>query len=140
MGQYPEYPGEYCASSNDECAIRMSIALQGNGVDISKSTNFRETHKEGRVIHQPSAAALADWISLTAQLGPPKVYINPTGDWKQNDFINKEGIIYFAHPHRGGTGPGHIDVISGGRIGSGFYENKIIWFWEYKNGSYLKNK
>jgi len=65
-----------------------------------------------------------------------KLNLQFTGEWTFSDFNNKEGIIYFAHPYRGGTGPGHIDVISGGSIGSGFCNNKIIWFWEYENGNY----
>jgi RHS repeat-associated protein len=139
MNEYPDPLGEYCSQAYNECAIRMSIALGKNEVDISDSDKFRKTHKGGGVVHQPSAAALADWLSQSGQLGPPKIYTHPTGDWSKSDFINKEGIIYFAHPHRGGTGPGHIDIISNGKIGSGFYDNKIIWFWEYINGSYVSN-
>lgn len=114
----------------------MSIALSKSGVDISGSNRFRNTHIHDEIVHQPSAAALADWLSLSKNLGVPKIYTHSSGDWSWSDFRGKEGLIYFAHPHRGGTGPGHIDVISNGKIGSGFYENKIIWFWEYNNGKY----
>jgi hypothetical protein len=44
-----------------------------------------------------------------------------------------------VHPEYGGTGPGHIDVIYDGNMGSGFYENNKVWFWEFKNGRYVKN-
>ena len=94
---------------------------------------------DGRMV-QPSAAALADWISTT--IGQPKIFNHPHGKWQKNDFISQEGLIYFAHPtnpNRGGDGPGHIDVISGGEIGSGFYPNKKIWFWEYGIDEYVKN-
>lgn len=39
------------------------------------------------------------------------------------------------------TGPGHIDVIYNGQIGSKFYPNQKLWFWEFNNktGNYIKN-
>ena len=139
MRKYPT-PSEYCNEADNECAIRMSIAFYKSGVDVSGSKKYRKIHDHGdKITHQPSAAAFADWLSERNQLGAPKKLIHSTGEWSLNNFKNKEGILYFAHPakpNRGGTGPGHIDVLSDGRMGSGFYPNKIIWFWEYKNGSY----
>ncbi|GEM_PF-5790712 len=135
---YPAYPGEHCSSSTDECAIRMSIALQGAGVDISGSNKFRQIHKHkgSNIVHQPSAKALADWLHKAIKY--PKKYIKKDGTkWQESDFINKEGIIFFLHPEYGGNGPGHIDVISGGKMGSRFYPNSHIWFWEYKGGKYI---
>jgi len=140
MEYYPKYPGEHCNQSDNECAIRISISLHKNNIDISESNTFRTTHqhKDG-IVHQPSAQALADWLSSAKRLGNPKKYIKSQGQWKKGDFITKSGIIYFAHPNRGGDGPGHIDVIYNGKIGSGFYDNKAIWFWEYMDGKYISN-
>ncbi|RYZ49631.1 MAG: hypothetical protein EOP49_15860, partial [Sphingobacteriales bacterium] len=113
----------------------------GGGIDISESGTFRKTHKENGVLHQPSAQALADWLSSPKRLGRPKVYeqIKHGEKWRKIDFITKNGIIYFAHSNRGGDGPGHIDVIYRGKIGSGFYENRLICFWEYIDGKYISN-
>jgi hypothetical protein len=63
MSKYPKYPGEYCSQADNECAVRISIAMHENNVDISGSKSYRETHKHGGIIHQPSAQALADWLS-----------------------------------------------------------------------------
>ena len=142
MSEYPEWPGEYCNQADNECAIRISIALNKNNVDISGSQTFRATHKHNDgVVHQPSAQALADWLSLKARLGRPKIYekTKQGEQWNKIDFITKNGLIYFAHSSRGGDGPGHIDVIYNGRIGSGFYPNRLIWFWEYIDGKYISN-
>ncbi|MEX0968465.1 MAG: T6SS effector amidase Tae4 family protein [Bacteroidia bacterium] len=128
LSNYPAV-GEYCNQASDECAIRMSIALSRSGVDLSGSNIFRETHIHNGIIHQPSAAALADY--LTIKLGSPTIYNHPTGYWSFDDFSHKAGIIYFVPPGRGGTGPQHIDVISGGSIGSKFYPTKVIWFWHF---------
>jgi hypothetical protein len=116
----------------------MSIAFYKSGVDVSGSNKYRTTHvhRGDKIIHQPSAAAFADWLSERNQLGAPEKLVHLTGEWSLDYFKNKAGILYFAHSYRGGTGPGHIDVLSGGRTQSGFYPNKVIWFWEYKNGSY----
>lgn len=141
MAQYPQYPGEYCNQADNECAIRISITLHKNNIDISGSEIYRTTHKHNGVIHQPSAQALADWLSDKKRLGRPKIYkkLKQGEQWKKKDFITKNGLIYFVHPNRGGDGPGHIDVIYNGKIGSGFYDNCLIWFWEYLDGKYISN-
>ncbi len=140
MSKYPT-PLKRYSNEQNECAIRVSIALLDNNIDISGSGRFRPLVKinDGRMA-QPSAAGLADWLSIT--IGRPKIHTHPTGQWQESDFINKEGLIYFAHPsnpNRGGDGPGHIDVISNSEIGSNFYPNKKIWFWEWENGIYIKS-
>jgi len=134
MAKYPDPSKAYYDGGYMECAVRMSIALHYNGVDISSSNEFRTTITRNEIIYQRSAKALADWIET--QIGVPKIYIHQSGRYQEMDFINKEGIIYFVHPLYGGNGSGHIDVISGGSIGSGFYPNRMIKFWEYSNGSY----
>jgi hypothetical protein len=139
MSNYPDANLRHCGLK-DECAIRMSIAFEKSGADILGSDKFRDTHNHNGVIHQPSADALADWLSSPSQLGPPKIYTHPTGRWAFDDFKYREGIIYFPTAARGGNGHRHIDVISGGKIGSGFGFNKVVWFWEFLNGSYVKNR
>lgn len=141
MAEYPQWPGEYCNQADNECAVRISIAMNKNKVDISGSRKFRKTHTHNGIIHQPSAQALADWLSDSKRLGRPKVYEKKgKGEqWQKIDLITKNGLIYFAHLNRGGDGPGHIDVIYNGNIGSGFYANRLIWFWEYIDGKYISN-
>lgn len=132
-GNYPDPYQYYCEWADNECAIRVSIALGLSGVDISTSNKWREIHKHkgSNIVHQPSAMALADWLSVT--LKHPKKY-SQESDFQYTDFEDKNGIIYFVHPLRGGSGPGHIDIIYDKNIGSNFYPNNKIWFWEYNNG------
>ena len=125
----------YPSTIEDCCDYdRMSIALQQSGVDISDSSRFRKTHKhEGSSeVHQRSAMALVDWLHNT--LKNPQKYDNDLCAYVFDNFKTKEGIIYFVPPTWGGSGPGYIDVIHDGKIGSQFYNNDKIWFWEYKNG------
>lgn len=66
-GNYPDPYQYYCEWADNECAIRVSISLGLSGVDISASNKWREVHKHkgSNIIHQPSAMALADWLSVT---------------------------------------------------------------------------
>ncbi|XOV68329.1 MAG: T6SS effector amidase Tae4 family protein [Fluviicola sp.] len=129
---YPKKEG------NNECAMRLSFALIKSGISetrLKKSDKFRKTAKKGGKLYQPSAAALADW--LFTELKYPQKMTHPTGRWKLSDFAGKSGIIYFAHDNRGGDrGFGHIDVIYNGVMGDNFYDNKVVWFWEFANGSW----
>jgi hypothetical protein len=135
------YQQEFCGRSGNECAIRMSETFDDLGIDISSSDRFRKVHTEGGVVHQPSAKAFADWLWGDTKLGRPKMMSRSGNEaaFNLSDFKGKSGLIYFVHPEYGGTGPGHIDVIYDGNIGSGFYENNKVWFWEFKNGRYVKN-
>jgi hypothetical protein len=117
----------------------MSEIFHDLGVDINDSDEFREVHNHKGVVHQPSAKAFADWLEKHTELGTPKRMSKVNGEFELSDFKGKSGIIYFVHKIYGGTGPGHIDVIYNGQIGSGFYANSKVWFWEYKNGTYIKN-
>lgn len=77
MSKYPTPVKRYSNEAN-ECAIRVSIALLDSNVNISGSSRFRALIKinDGRKA-QPSAAALADWFSIT--IGRPKIYTHSSG-------------------------------------------------------------
>ena len=144
LRNYPDPAGEYCSQAGNECAVRLSIALARSGVDISGSSRFGPIHRhsDGTVI-QMGARPLADY--LWATLGRPQIMDHPTG-WRIEDFQGRSGIIYFVHPpgpDENGVVPdgrerdiGHIDILHGQKTGSGFYRNKKVWFWEYRNGVY----
>jgi len=133
-------PNDYCNQASNECAIRMSIALQGAGVtaaEFRRSNRFRKVHTHGSssIVHQPSAAAVADWLHSAIKY--PQKKTHPSGRWTLADFAGKSGIIYFAHDHRGGDrGFGHIDAILNGTMADTFYDNRVVWFWEYSGGSW----
>lgn len=63
-------------------------------------------------------------------------------EFSSNETEFSEVIYWTLEVERGkadGTGSGYIDVIYNGQIGRGFYNNAKIWFWEYKDGVYIKN-
>ena len=139
LADYPDSSVKYCPYGwvRNECAVRLGIALQNVHVDISGSHEKRKTHTHdpNPQIHQPGARALADYLEDI--LGRSQRFEGSV-PWTEEDFKDHEAIIYFAHPDRGGSRTfGHIDVMSGGEIGSKFYKNTMIWIWEYKDGQYV---
>ncbi|MYD96356.1 MAG: hypothetical protein F4X98_03080, partial [Gammaproteobacteria bacterium] len=133
---YPDPLGDYCRQADNECAVRFSLALDELGVDISGSEKYAPIHIHGEdTIIQMGAEAMADF--LEERLGRPQKMKHPTGKWQLKDFEGREGIIFFPDQDRGGSwNQRHIDVISDGQYGSGFYDNEVVWFWEYKDGRY----
>ena len=139
LANYPDPTVRYCPLDwvENECAIRFSIALQNVKVDISGSHKKRETHTHppNPQVHQLGARALADYLETI--LGSPQK-IEASERWTFEDFENREVIIYFLTWDRGGdVWTEHIDVISGGKYGSGFYDNRKVWIWEYEGGKYV---
>ena len=140
LAKYPDPTRRYCRQAPNECAVRLSIALHYVGVDITGSKEYDNIHphydKEGKVIIiQMGAKALADF--LVDELGAPQK-LKRSVPWREEEFKRRDSIIYFAHPERrGNLSFGHIDVMSGGRIGSDFFENTMIWIWEHKDGQYV---
>lgn len=119
--------------ATNECSIRLSWALHQLGVDTSGSGDYRRMYSSNRSGPvQPSARALAKW--LAKNLKQPQKLDKGNTQYKKSDFYGKEGILYFVHPEHGGNGYGHIDIFYNNDIGSGFYKNSKIWFWEYNNG------
>ena len=142
LASYPDPTVRYCPLDwvENECAIRFSIALQNVKVDISGSNKKRETHTHppNPQVHQPGARALADYLETI--LGSPQK-IEASERWTFEDFENREVIIYFLTWDRGGdVWTEHIDVISGGKFGSGFYDNRKVWIWEYEGGKYVPGR
>ena len=142
LENYPDKNVKYCPHEwvKNECAVRLGIALQNVKVVISGSGENRPTHTHppNPQIHQPGARALADYLATI--LGPPQK-LGRSEQWTIEDFENREGIIYFTASDRGGDALiEHIDVISGGVTGSGFYPNTMIWIWEHKDGKYVRGR
>ena len=134
LADYPDKSGDYCTQAEkNECAVRMSMVLHDLGVDISAS-GLTHTHPDGRVI-QMGARVLADY--LWGELGEPQ-RLERSERWTIEDFKNRQGIIFLPNRQRlGDARIEHVDVISGGEYGSGFYPNIAVWIWEYKDGKYV---
>ncbi|WP_210385465.1 T6SS effector amidase Tae4 family protein, partial [Neisseria sp. HMSC061E12] len=102
----------------NQCAIRVSYAMQKVGIDIKKLYPKTNQTSEG---YARSSKGLADWIWKNYG-EPQKMSVQ---DFQKNA-KNMKGIFYEL-PNEGGIG--HIDVIDKGAVGSGFYAAKEVWFW-----------
>ncbi len=113
---------------DNQCAVRMSVALGRCGCDLIGFPNRRRVHS-GRptcqldIEHVVGARELAD--HLVRVLGPPQRFGERQADDARATLANRRGIIYFNNCFRreaGGPMVGdHIDLFDGSR-----YYNEII--------------
>lgn len=128
------YPGEDhpCDGPWDnQCAIRMSVALNAEGhIRVDKGTYSEPKCNHG---HARGAQSLATWLRKY-HLGRPKIYTNGANAKSAN--ISKTGIIFFkdCFSRDGITRTGdHIDLWLFGQT-KGFRDphnrSAQVWFWE----------
>ena len=115
----------------NQCAIRMSLALNGEGSIQVNSKTYREP--KCRHGHASGAESLANW--LWRQLSRPQIFVDGAG--AKARLADRQGIIFFKNCF---TRPGqrrqlgdHIDLWDKGDT-KGFDdpENKAqqVWFWD----------
>ena len=124
------YPASPCDRTSflNQCAIRMSVALAGAGVDLSSFRGARcypGMGHGGR--HILRAQELADWIALRPALfGTAGKRKNVTA----NDYAGKPGIVFVQN---GWGATDHIDIWDGAAMKGGspdyFARGKEVWFW-----------
>ncbi|BAP42605.1 putative uncharacterized protein [Pseudomonas sp. StFLB209] len=127
--------GDPCDGGWDnQCAIRMSIALNGErSIRINKST-----YSEPKCAHDHArgAESLANWL-WKHHLGRPTILTGSVADRKK--LAQKTGIIFFKDCFaRGGESfeqrsGDHIDVWSRGSTQTyddPAHRSKQVWFWE----------
>lgn len=112
---------------DNQCAIRMGVALQKSKVNMNSFKGARCWHG-----HTPKhilrAQELANWIKdRPSSFGKRKVYKNVSS----SDFTGKKGIVFI----KDGWGPtDHIDVWNGALMKGGsldyFSKGKEVWFWQ----------
>jgi len=125
----------------NQCAVRMSIALAAAGVNMNHYHKAR-CHQKGHPVHAVRAQELADWLSLPAQLGHPKKFKknkmseDAFGGMMQFEVMGKNGIVFFKNfwgRHNQGD---HIDVWKFDQMAYGdnsdFGRSQEVWFWELK--------
>src|SRR5262245_52910975 len=125
------YPNSPCDTAHfpNQCAIRMGVALEGAGVNLSSFPgakcyrNFNHTPR-----HVLRAQELANWLaSQTGLVGTVKKFKNVTSA----DFIGKKGIVFIMD---GWGSTDHIDVWNGIDLRGGtpgyFARGQQVWFWE----------
>lgn len=102
----------------NQCAIKVSMALQGLGVDLKsfKGATVLIDGKRAAI----RAAELSNWLGGAAipGLGKPEIITGP--DWEEK-VRNRKGIIafdnYWARPGESSTRSGdHIDLWNGSRL------------------------
>lgn len=89
------------AKIDNQCAIRMSLALVGAGLNLDKCPK-RKCWLPGHKNHVLAAQELADWLSTGVMLGKPKKITQPKGntlaDLQQSSLLNaqlKEELFFF---------------------------------------------
>lgn len=105
----------------NQCAIRMSLALEGAGFSFNGYSDPLCSHGHAR-----GAESLAN--HLWRSWGRPKIYSNPSG--AKGALSAKQGIIFFKDisGFRNGSGD-HIDLWKPGTMtGEYFSYCKQVWF------------
>jgi len=119
----------------NQCAIRMSVALQFSHIDLSSFSGAKcwVEHKD-HSRHILRAQELANWMSEHPEIFGNKITYDRKKYPKLNhsDFWKMKGIIFFQD----GWGPtDHIDIWNSSQMKGGensyFTSNwKEIWFWQ----------
>ena len=103
----------------NQCAIRMSVALQKSGFNL-------DNYKMGPLTtegYARGAKSLADY--LWKEIGRPEIMLQ--SDFEANYRHNSSGIMFeLASP----GGVSHIDLNNYGQAGSGYYKAQQIWYWK----------
>ena len=131
--------GTWEKSLDNQCAIKMSIALAGAGMNMS-ACHERKCWLKGHKNHVLVAQKLADWLALAAQLGKPAKYIRKQtveSVFQQTivDTIGGKNGIVFCQNFWGTNNQGdHIDVWNGSAMGGNlihdyFGRSENVWFW-----------
>ena len=132
---WSSYPAEKEPCDQDwgnQCAIRMSVTLNGEGsIKVNKSTY---TEPKCKHEHARGAESLANWL-WKKHLGRPKIYEKPAEG--KIAIGSKKGILFFkdCFTRAGETAQigDHIDLWNAGLTKT--YSDpanhaKQLWFWE----------
>lgn len=131
---YPKVVSPCDQPWGNQCAIRMSIALNGEQtIRVNKSTYTEPKCKHD---HARGAESLANWL-WRHHLGRPLIIGGSATD--RQVIRDKRGIIFFKDCFRRATetleqrSGDHIDLWSRGLtqgFNDGDYLSKQVWFWE----------
>lgn len=131
---YPKVADPCDQPWGNQCAIRMSIALNGEkSIRVNKSTYTEPKCKHD---HARGAESLANWL-WRHHLGRPLIIGGSAAD--RQVLRDKRGIIFFKDCFRRASetleqrSGDHIDLWNRGLtqgFNDGDYLSKQIWFWE----------
>lgn len=106
----------------NQCALRMSVALEGAGFDFAGYSDPTCSHGHAR-----GAESLANHLWRT--WGRPTIYANPSS--AKGSLAGRQGVIFFKDiaGFRNGSGD-HIDLWKPGTMtGEYFSYCKQVWFY-----------
>lgn len=114
-------------SYENQCAIRMGVALATAGFDLEDFDGARCSRGHG---HIPRAQELADWLRQQEDLlGKVEIRKEVT----VAEFTGRQGIVFFRDFWGTGNRGDHIDVWNGSKMSHGehdyFERAKQVWFW-----------
>jgi hypothetical protein len=120
---YVDANGKTPAGYENQCAINLSAAIHGAGVEMKSFKGATVTLPNGRKA-ATSASQLADWLKLQPFCGLPQRPEDVAGsDW-QGKIRGRTGIVFFSHywwrdaAEKAADRPtgDHIDLWNGSRI------------------------
>lgn len=135
------YPPESapCQSNGDpnfenQCAIRLGVALQDAGFSLAAFRGARCWHGHG-ARHTLRAEELAGWLkSKPDDYGPAAIHRNVDA----HSFLGRRGIIFCRNFWGPGNQGDHIDLwkLSIMRTGDSSYisRSQEVWFWDADAG------
>jgi hypothetical protein len=124
--------GNVVAALENQCAIRLGIALQGAGVNTDSVPGARCWNGHGRQ-HVLRVADFLPWIeSQAAKIGCQKKTKHK--GVTHADFAGRKGIVYFQNFWGRNNQGDHIDLWDGHKVAKGdldyFERSEEVWFWE----------
>lgn len=122
---------------NNQCAIRMGVALTSSGIKIDGYDGVFCWHGHSRR-HPLRVEELIKWLSsshATFINSRPEISKIVNGVQKNSDdYIGRTGIVAFRNFWGAGNQGDHIDLWNGNAIAYGsndyFERSEEIWFWE----------
>lgn len=122
----------------NQCAIRMSVALTGAGIDTSsfdklyprrRCSSAYPSLKHHHPGHIMSAQELANWIDKSPEIfGQTQKLKSPV---TSANYVGKKGIVFIMN---GWGSTDHIDIWNGQDMRGGFPQyfslGEEVWFWQ----------
>jgi len=117
----------------NQCAIRLGVALAGAGVSLSGYTGAFCWHKHGKQ-HPLRVNDMQKWLSGSRVFGKPEVTRSAkTGQISNGPYMGRTGIVMWVNFWGTNNQGDHIDLWDGARIAHGaldyFSRSEEVHFW-----------
>ena len=130
---YPELSAKM--EWDNTCAVRVSLALLGAGVNVPGHMTIKAGRFKGRTF-QPGQAKLSAFLARSDNLGAPEKFNSSVE--ALIGVRGRRGIISFIGLHGPSDQQGHIDIVSPDHYGdpgcgnSCYWGAREVWFWPMK--------